>query len=315
MPRQVIEYRCLIISPGDMNAARGAVRSAITDWNAHFGVPKGIRLEAVGWDSHAHPETGGEPQALINKQIVDDCDFGVALFGARLGSPTSAAASGSAEEIDKLAARGAPVLIYTSTERMELTNIDVAQLGALRGFLDQMKKKALIGSFGSPEDLRRLVSMHLTTVVERILAQAAPVPMAASNVLAPDIRVSVSAGMPIGPVDPRLKAIPNIKVENHSTSQFFFKHYHYELDSGEILTPVADALTGEPVAAKSIAPGDSVDYSMSAQVAIDRAKDRRIKRAVVVDKIGRRFFSSEEDVRLALANARTIIDSQTKRSK
>jgi hypothetical protein len=306
--RQVIEYRVLLISPGDMTAARDAVRAAIADWNAHVGPGKGVRLEAVGWESHVHPATGTEPQAIINKQIVEDADVGIALFGARLGSATSAAPSGSAEEIDLLAARGAPLLIYRSTEPVKLAGVDLDQVKAMRDFLDRMKKKALLGDFESVEQLRRLLTMHLTKVVDETLAKAST--SGPPTAAAPDVRVNVSVGMPMPePADPYLKALLSMTVENHSPSPFFFANYHYELEDGRVAQPMTDALTSRPVTAQQIEPGNSITYTVSAPSMMEQAEENqtRIKRAVVVDKIGRKFYSSTASVEIALHNAKTVM--------
>jgi hypothetical protein len=310
MPRQVVEYRVLIISPGDMVAARDAVRSAIADWNAHVGVTKGVRLEAVGWESHAHPASGAEPQAIINKQVGDDCDIGVALFGSRFGSPTSAAPSGSAEEIQRLLARKAPVMIYRSTDAVKLDAVDLDQVAGLRKFLDGMKSKALLGDFENVGALRHLLTMHLTKVIDEMLSAAAPSVAGVVTAPLPDVRVSVAVGIPMPePSDPRLKAVVTTKAENHSPSPFFFNNYYFELDNGDVAQPMSDALTFAPVAAQVIQPGDSVSYNVSALVLMQQAKEKKAKivRAVVVDKIGRKFFSTPESVQIAFKNAKTVL--------
>lgn len=289
-----------------MAAARDAVRSAISDWNAHVGVGKGVRLEAVGWESHAHPDSGAEPQAIINEQIGDECDIGVALFGSRLGSPTSAAPSGSAEEIDRLIARNAPVMIYRSTEPIKLDSVDLKQLEALRAYLDKKKSHALLGDFSSTPELRHLLTVHLTSAIDDILG-ATPSPSAAAGTAKlPDVRVTVSAGFPMPePVNPTLRAVLSTAIENHSPSPFYFNNYYFELENGHSAQPLSDALTLQPVGAKVIQPGDSISYTVSAPQLMQQLKESRTTpvRVVVVDKIGRKFYSTKEAVSIALKNA------------
>jgi hypothetical protein len=309
VPRQIIEYRVLVISPADMAAAREAVRSAISDWNAHIGVGKGVRMEAVGWESHAYPDSGAEPQAIINQQIGDECDIGVALFGSRLGSPTSAAPSGSAEEIDRLIARGAPVMIYRSSEAIKPDSIDPGQLETLRAYLDKMKKSnALLGDFPNTTELRRLLAMHLTSAIDAILG-ATPSPLAGPGTAKlPDVRVTVSAGLPVPESpNPMLRAVLSTAVENHSPSPFYFSNYYFELENGHSAQPFSDALTLQPVGAKVIQPGDSVLYTVSAPQLMQDLKENKttLVRAVVVDKIGRKFYSTNEAVSIALKNVET----------
>ncbi len=295
-----------------MTAARDAVRSAISDWNAHVGLAKGVRLEAVGWESHVHPASGAEPQAIINKQVGDDCDIGVALFGSRFGTPTSAAASGSAEEIERLLARKAPVMIYRSTEPVKLAGVDLEQVAALRKFLGGLESKALLGDFENVEALRHLLTMHLTKVIDEMLATGAPSVPGVVTAPLPDVRVSVAVGMPMPePSDPHLKAVLSTTVGNYSPSPFFFNNYYFELDSGEQAMPMSDALTLRPVTAQVIQPGDSISYTVSALGLMQQAKEKKVRvvRAVVLDRIGRKFFSTSESVALAFKNAATILRS------
>ena len=115
MAKRVIEYRCLMISPSDVEAERNAVSQVIELWNAQVGSALDARIHLFRWETHAVPDASGPPQQVLNRQIVDECDFGIAIFWARLGSPTTTHLSGSIEEIDRLRERGARVLVYFST--------------------------------------------------------------------------------------------------------------------------------------------------------------------------------------------------------
>jgi hypothetical protein len=56
MPRQTIEYRCLLISPGDVSAERDALTELVNRWNAQIGRGLNARVELVRWESHATPD-------------------------------------------------------------------------------------------------------------------------------------------------------------------------------------------------------------------------------------------------------------------
>src|SRR5438045_1658210 len=99
MPQQIIEYRCLLISPGDVAEERDALTKLVNDWNAQIGCGLGVRVELVRWESHATPDMSGPPQEVINTQLLGDCDLGIAVFWSRLGTPTSTHPSGSVEEV------------------------------------------------------------------------------------------------------------------------------------------------------------------------------------------------------------------------
>ena len=90
MGKSILTYKCLVISPGDLAPAREAVRDAIDRWNASVGELIEVRIEAVAWETHGVPESSGSPQAILNNQIVDAADLGIALFWTRLGMPSEA---------------------------------------------------------------------------------------------------------------------------------------------------------------------------------------------------------------------------------
>jgi hypothetical protein len=72
------------------------------------------RVELINWRTHAHPEAGRRPQALINRQFADRADIVLAIFWQRLGSRTGKAVSGTVEEIERAQRRGKPVMVYFS---------------------------------------------------------------------------------------------------------------------------------------------------------------------------------------------------------
>src|SRR4051812_21745450 len=115
MPKKIDEFRCLLISPSDVASEREAVLATVVKWNAHIGQALQARIELVLWETHSVPESSARPQQSLNRQIVDDADFAVAIFWARLGTPTGTSISGSAEEIQRLLDKGVRVLPYFGT--------------------------------------------------------------------------------------------------------------------------------------------------------------------------------------------------------
>jgi hypothetical protein len=64
MPKQVVEYRCLLISPSDVSEERNALTEAGSSWNAQIGFGLGARLELVRWDVNATPDMATPPPRL-----------------------------------------------------------------------------------------------------------------------------------------------------------------------------------------------------------------------------------------------------------
>jgi hypothetical protein len=156
--------RVLISSPGDVVNGRAVLREAVEDWNA-LNAERGVVLLTVLWERDATPLLGAPPQHLINQELVDDCDIVVAVFWTRLGTPTADHESGSVEEIERSIGAGKPVLVYFSSEPVVPESIDADEYKRLVEFRESLKSRGLLGSFGTPEELRRKVSADLTRVV------------------------------------------------------------------------------------------------------------------------------------------------------
>jgi len=78
MPKEILEYKCLLISPGDVQKERDALSDSVTRWNAQIGDALGARVELIRWEIHSAPDMSAPPQKVLNSQIVEDCDFAVA---------------------------------------------------------------------------------------------------------------------------------------------------------------------------------------------------------------------------------------------
>jgi len=326
-------YRCLVISPGEMTGPRGAIQRAIAFWNAHIGAARRIFVEPVLWEVHTRPAMGAHPQTLINQQLLDQCDLGVALFGTRLGTPTSVFPSGSAEEVATLHKRGAPVMVYFSDEPVSPSGISPDQFQKLSAFRQDLEKQALVASFKNDDELEKLLVGHLTNVLDDVLAKSTsqgavaassppPPPLAASAPPAvatapvsaplPDLHVVLAASFPMPPhPDPRLGSVLAVVVENHSPSDFFFAGLTFETSGAQFLQPVRDGITGEWLGPKTVRPGDSITYYFSAEVLLLEAEKNGvlITCARVWDKIGREFRSDPKKTISALKNAITILES------
>jgi hypothetical protein len=90
MPRNSTVYEVLA-SPSDVLTERIILTEVIEDWNSANSRARGISLQALRWELDSVPATGARTQAIINKQLVKDADIVLAVFGARLGTPTGEA--------------------------------------------------------------------------------------------------------------------------------------------------------------------------------------------------------------------------------
>lgn len=125
-------------------------------------------LLPVRWEMHAVPEYGEHPQAIINRRLVAECDMLIGAFWSRIGTPTGNSESGTVEEIEQFARARKPVLLYFSSRQIDLDRIDADQLTRLRDFRGRLEKVALVGQFGSVEQLEARLTRDLIVQMRRL---------------------------------------------------------------------------------------------------------------------------------------------------
>lgn len=162
----------LVASPGDTATARDAVERTITDWNRDRARRERVVLLPLRWETDAVPELGEDGQAVINRQLVDECDIVVALFHSRLGAPTPRAVSGTVEEIERARRRGVPIHVYFS-EMPIPRDVDPDELKRLNAYRNDLQAEGLLGSFASLEDLSAKVRTALDADANRLVTTAA----------------------------------------------------------------------------------------------------------------------------------------------
>jgi hypothetical protein len=171
-PATVIEV--LIASPGDVKEERQAAREVILDWNRKFTKRVKLVLQPRMWELDGTPEIGSDPQDLINRQFVRDCDLVIAIFWTRLGTKTPRADSGTVEEISEHAEAGKPALIYFSSRPIAPREIDFAQYQSVETFYNGLREKAVLGRFSDSEDFRRRLFDHLDSAIHTHFKTGAP---------------------------------------------------------------------------------------------------------------------------------------------
>jgi len=112
---------------------------------------------------------GSRPQAVINRQIVDDCDMAVAVFWTRLGTPTGEAESGTAEEISRMGNDGKPVMLYFSQAKVPLRDLDISEYQRLAEFQKQTYPKGLIENYSTPGEFRDKFRRQLAFQISSII--------------------------------------------------------------------------------------------------------------------------------------------------
>jgi hypothetical protein len=167
MPYKAKVIKVMIATPGDVAKERQVIGDTVYEWNFVHSEDKDLVLLPVGWESHASPSMGDRPQAIINKQVLKNCDLLIAAFWTRLGTPTGKSASGTVEEIEEHLKAGKPAMIYFSSVPVALATVDNEQLESLQEFKVACRQKGLIEEFNSLEDLKEKLARQLAQTVLR----------------------------------------------------------------------------------------------------------------------------------------------------
>jgi len=170
MPQQGLIFRILVASPSDCVQERKAVPEIIYSWNAANSLRSAAILEPVLWETHATPAMGDRPQALINKQLVQQCDLLIGVFWTRLGTNTGVAESGTAEEIEEFRKDGKPVLLYFSSAPVIPESIDHEQYQKLIAYKKTLQDQGIVFSYDSVGAFRELLQRHLASTIGDLLA-------------------------------------------------------------------------------------------------------------------------------------------------
>jgi hypothetical protein len=168
--------RVLIASPGDVGEERIVIPEIINDWNAINSAISKVVLMPVKWETHSAPLMGDRPQAIINQQLVKECDVLVGVFWARVGTNTGVAISGTAEEIEQFVKMKKPVMLYFSQSPIEPDKIDVTQFTTLKTFKEKMRLQGLTESYNGIPDFRqkfsRQLGINIGNLVNKALAES-----------------------------------------------------------------------------------------------------------------------------------------------
>ncbi|NUU44378.1 hypothetical protein [Tardiphaga robiniae] len=162
-------YKVLVASPGDVEEERRTIPEVIASWNALNSEKDAVVLLPVKWETHSAPLMGDRAQGVINDQMLKTCDMAIGVFWTRLGSPTGASESGTAEEIEWFIKNNRPVMLYFSSRNIEPDKLDIDQFAALKDFEKRMQKIGLTGAYSSITDLREKLFNQLSINVRRLL--------------------------------------------------------------------------------------------------------------------------------------------------
>lgn len=304
MPKNVLTYKCMVISPSDVDAERDAVEEAIEEWNRTSGYTLDVRIHCVRWENDARPDLSEAPQDAINKQLVDDSDMGIAIFWHRLGTPTGRYPSGSVEEIERFLAKKSNIMVYFCQRNIPKAKLDPEQISALRRVERSFQGKGILGSFKTARELSSRVKQDLTGFMMSLKAKTPPIiPMSQGKNLDtapwPDVRVMVSSEVQKRP-GYSIRPTFTIKVQNHSSAVCRLARLFIVVSDGTSFRFDWDAWGDAVRFPIAIASGDSYEVTVSALLLKNSLGNREPLHILAVDKVDREFKSAPEELKSAL---------------
>ena len=145
-----------------MGNAVGVIDDVIASFNQKYNSTLNLGIQTRYWKKSSYPQSGGNPQELLNKQFVEDCDLAVAIFKTRFGTPTDKYGSGSEEEIEIMLNAGRQVFLYFDDSPVSPSDIDADQYKKIKEFEKKYQTLGLYSSYKSLEEFRKLFDAHIT---------------------------------------------------------------------------------------------------------------------------------------------------------
>ncbi len=181
-----------LCGPGDVIREIGIAENVIDSWNRTSRTLTGCELACQHWNTHAVPDMKARGQEVINHQLIDKSDLVIAIFWARLGTPTGLADSGTVEEVQRAMARGIRVMLYFSDLAAPMQQGDEAQRAKVKDFRKRVMDTGFAWSFSSRLKFENELREHLGMVVAELLEKKTRVVPKKAARKSPSIRQSSS---------------------------------------------------------------------------------------------------------------------------
>lgn len=162
MAKNVTQYDLLISCPGDIKEEIQCIKDAVDQFNNYFSNSLRVSINTKHWSKNSYPQSGGKPQALLNKQFIYDCDAAVAIMWTRFGTPTDEYGSGTEEEIEIMLKDGKQVFMYFCDKPLPPSTMDSDEYKRVKVFRDKYKNRGIYSTYTSIDDFKRDFFAHLS---------------------------------------------------------------------------------------------------------------------------------------------------------
>lgn len=161
-------YNVLISCASDIVEELNIIDGVIKYYNQTTGYNNCIQLSPRHWKEDSYPEYGSDPQGLLYKQFINECDFAIAIFWTKFGHPTSNYQSGVQDEIEYFHSNNKDVLLFFSDCPICPSLIDIKQLKNLRNYKKKIReeRKGLNYTYGNLDDFKEKLRLVIYKFME-----------------------------------------------------------------------------------------------------------------------------------------------------
>lgn len=169
LPSYFAHYSVLFSCPSDMENEKKTIETALQHINNSIAKINNIQFDIKHWKSDVL-FSSGNPQEIINENIVYSSDLIIAVFGVKLGTPTNNYDSGTIEEIEKMIEMGKQVFVCFSEKDITIPhNVSDDFLAAFEK-VRKFKKNydGLYISFKTDEELNLKLQNQLSLYCQKL---------------------------------------------------------------------------------------------------------------------------------------------------
>lgn len=161
MSFQANVLKVMIASPDDVAEERKIVTGAIYRWNDTNASIRRLVLLPIKWETQSTPQLGVPAHTVINRQILDDADIVIGIFGTPIGTPTEKYTGGTIEEIKRHVAAGKAAKVYFSEVPVAQKNVGQNQYASVQKFREELNDSGLYAIYDSMQQFRDDFGHHL----------------------------------------------------------------------------------------------------------------------------------------------------------
>lgn len=134
-------YEMMISSPSDTEQEVAAIFESVTEFNLPPMQETGSlsMIQIRRWNKDVFLNSNMKPQESINEELVERCDFGIAVFKHRLGTPVGDDESGTAQEIRLLRKQKKQIYVFCLDENSDVDKPSFANAKE-HGEIEKQKK-------------------------------------------------------------------------------------------------------------------------------------------------------------------------------